>query len=151
MRKVSISRSTCSVIGKKERDAKTPVVSNHVAIDKVKQWSIVVIGRDPHTFVTQYNPWPKNCQIIEITGQEDFSAGIGYKKCLNAIKDNRNVVLFMSLPHSGGHAFDIGCNRVEIARSEIGMHYDKAKLHRLWVQYERLCNDNSDSVGMAIR
>ena len=70
---------------KKNRDAETSVVANHVGIDKVKQWTIVVIGRDPHTFVTQYNPWPKNCQIIEITGQEDFSAGIGYKKCLNAI------------------------------------------------------------------
>ena len=89
----------------------------------------------------EYNPWLDNCNVVEISGKNRFCADIGYAMCFEALKSLPNVVLCLSLPHSGGHTFDIGCNRVKIAKSEIGMHFDEVKFQTLWAQYERLCEE----------
>ena len=81
--------------------------------------------------MAEYNPWPENCKVIEITAADNFVSEIGYKKCRDALMRYANVVLFISFPHSGGCAFDIGSNRQKVARSEIGLHYDEKKFRAL--------------------
>ena len=43
---------------RKDREQDDDQGALEIGIDEIAQWTIIVIGRDPFTFVTEFNPWP---------------------------------------------------------------------------------------------
>ena len=51
-----------------------------------EKYAVILLCTDKESYMKTYNPFQKNCDIIEITEEDDFTSGFGYEKVLNAIK-----------------------------------------------------------------
>ena len=70
----------------------------------------------------QCNPYGERCNIIEITEEDDFTSEAGYQKVATALKQP-NVVIFSSLPCTGGSPWQIPNSRHPACRRLLKKHH----------------------------
>ena len=66
------------------------------------KYAVILLCTDKESFLQTYNPLPRNCDIIEITEEDDFTSPRGYEKTKEALKTYKRACLFISMPCVGG-------------------------------------------------
>jgi len=88
------------------------------------EWTIILLCTDKDSFMSRCNPYGPQCNIVEITEEDDFRmhSGEGYDKVLDALRQP-NCVVFASLPCTGGSPWQIVNKRHPACRRLLRKHY----------------------------
>ena len=92
--------------------------------------------------MVKHNPFGDRCKIVEITALDDFTSEGGYNKVVKALQ-SPNVVIFASLPCTGGSPWQIPNSKHPACRRLINKHHKL--FNRLFNQLVRLYGEFSCS------
>ena len=74
------------------------------------RWTIILLCTEPNSYMQQNNPFPENCDVIDITKSDDFTSEAGFQKVADILATVENVVLLISFPCTAGCLFNQGIN-----------------------------------------
>jgi len=57
------------------------------------EWTVILLCTNPASFMQQCNPFPKNCTVVDITKEDDFTSESGYQKVVSLLRDNLHVAI----------------------------------------------------------
>jgi hypothetical protein len=93
------------------------------------------------------NPFPRNCQLIEVTKEDDFTSESGADKVKMALRSNNTVVL-ASLPCTGGSPWQTANRRHPACRRLIRKH--KLLFSRLFSRLVEIADDCAFEGGLPL-
>jgi hypothetical protein len=89
---------------------------------KPAEWTIILLCTDRNSFLKQCNAYGQQCNIVEITEEDDFTSEQGYHKVATALQ-NDNCVVFASLPCTGGSPWQIVNKKHPACRRLLKKHH----------------------------
>ena len=85
--------------------------SDRYKIPKDAKWTIILLCTDPKSYMQVINPYPDNCECIDITIDDDFTSNEGFLKVAKICRDRRGKVAIMAaFPCTGGCLFNMTIN-----------------------------------------
>ena len=104
-------------------------------------WTIILLCTEKDSLMVKHNPFGERCKIVEITEHDDFTSEGGYQKVVDALR-SPNVVIFSSLPCTGGSLWQIPNKKHPACRRLIAKHHKLfnalfEKLLRLYREVDR--------------
>ena len=127
-----------------DRSAKASNVASAKAGDtpvaKDTTWTIILLCTEPDSLMVRHNPFGDQCKIVEITEHDDFTSETGYQKVVDALR-GPNVVIFASLPCTGGSPWQIPNKKHPACRRLIAKHHKL--FNKLFEQLLRLYRDHN--------
>ena len=110
-------------------------------------WDVILLCTEPDSLMQRHNPFEGHARVHDITIDDDFTSEKGYLKVKNLILDNPRVAVVASFPCTGGCTFNSGINLVNPkCWPKIKAHW--ALFNKLWKQYDRLCDEVREQVGV---
>ena len=104
-----------------------------------QKWTVILLCTDPESYMQVLNPYLDNCDVIDITAQDDFTSKDGYNKVLDLCLNIDKVALLVAFPCTGGCWFNVGINSHNPKCSKTLLKHE-VLFSKLWRNFERLCH-----------
>ena len=107
---------------------------------ELPHWSVISLSLNHNPTMQQFNPYPENCKVVELTDGESFSSERGYQRVKDIALSCQNVVILFSLPCNTTGPFDPVQSR-EDPGGTVGLTAHWGRFRRMWGNFERLCEE----------
>ena len=111
------------------------------------QWTVILLCTEPNSLMATGNPFPRSCQVIEITKDDDFTSEAGAQKVKLALRCP-NVVVFAFLPCTGGSPWQTVNRRHPACRRLLRKH--RLLFDRLFGRLVEIADDTVVNGGLPI-
>ncbi len=102
------------------------------------KWKVILLCTEQESYMQVYNPYPNNCECVDITKWDDFTSEYGYHKTANTIQKHENVAILAALPCTGGCLLNTKVNaKNQKCKKKLEEHWQL--FHGLWKNFARLC------------
>ena len=104
---------------------------------KDEHWTVILLCTDRDSFLKTFNPYGPNCRVVEVTVEDDFTTEECFQRVYKILTHTYKVAVFVSMPCTGGCAWNMGVNsKLPHCQEKLNKHWKL--LGNLWEQFERL-------------